>query len=182
MAKNDVSKYPYPEMPEFGEKLTDADKAAKAEVLRIRAESTRHAQRDVVAALTEAADDVTAKDIKATVAEALAYLAERAKGRKGTPGEGALRAPKSNVVADYFKGKNVGDKIDAADAFFDLDMDPARVLGSLKRFVSTVKDKDARVWVSYDKANRVYVVSGYGATKPHDFTAYDAEENAADIA
>lgn len=171
-----ISKYPYPE-------LTGTEsKEAKAEVLRIRAESTRNATRDIVGAVVNGDPMDALSEVRAKVAEALAYLADRAKGRKGVAGEGAARTPKSNVVADYFKDKEVGEKIDAADVFFDLDMDPARVLGSLKRFVSTVKNHDERVWVSYDKPNRCYVVAGHGADVPKGFTAYAVEANASDVA
>ena len=170
------SKYPYPNLPE------DASKEAKAEVLRVRAQSTRDAQRDVISAVVTMDESATLGTVRTAVAEALAYLAERANGRKGVAGEGVARAPKSNVVADYFKGKNVGDKVDASDVFFDLDMDPARVQSALKRFVSTVKNHDERVWISYDRASRSYVVAGYGATKPRDFSAYDVENDAADLA
>lgn len=175
MAKNDVtSKYVYPELT--GNETDEQ----KKEILRIRATSTREAQKDVIDAVKTMDDGVTLAEVRVNVADALAFLAERAKGRKGTAGEGVARAPKSNVVADYFKDKEVGDKIDAADVFFDLDMDPARVLSALKRFVSTVKDTNARVWVSYDKASRAYVVAGYGAEVPRGFTAYTVEVNAAE--
>ncbi len=179
-----MAKYLYPDMPEFKnpKALTNDEKEAKAEVLRVRAASSREASRDVIAALVNAGPDATIEGVKSDVAEALAYLAERAAGRKGTPGEGVARAPKSNVVADYFKDKKVGEKVDAADVFFDLDMDPARVLGSLKRFVSSVKDASQRVWVSYVKADRAYLVAGYGASKPAGFNAYDVEVNASDVA
>ena len=174
MAK--IELYPYPEL------TGNETKEAKAEVLRIRAESTRNATRAIVEAVTNGADATTIKELKVLVAEALAFLGDRATRRKGVAGEGVARAPKSNVVADYFNGKSIGEKISAGDVFLDLDMDPARVLGSLKRFVSTVKDPSERVWVSYDKAARSYVVAGYGATVPAGFTAYTVEVNAADVA
>lgn len=178
MAKTNVSvsasKYPYPELP------NDASKEAKAEVLRIRAESTRNATRDIVNAVVNGADSDTLSKIRGDVAEALMYLADRASNRKGIAGEGVTRAPKSNVVAEYFADKTAGDKINAGDVFMDLDMDPARVLGSLKRFVSTVKDTSKRVWVSYDKASRSYIIAGYGAEAPAGFTAYAVELNASE--
>lgn len=170
-----MAKYIFPELPE------DATKDAKKEILRVRAESTRTATRDVLTAVIEGADDDTLSELKAKVAEALAFLADRSRNRKGTAGEGIVRSTKSNVVADYFAEKKPGEHVDAADVFFDLDMDPARVLSSLKRFVSSVKDKDTRVWVSYSKADRAYIVAGRGENAPKGFTAYAAEVDASDI-
>jgi len=182
MAKTESIKYPYPDLP-----AETKDKAGKItpeaqEVLRVRAASGRAAMRDIVEAFANAKDDETVKDVRETVSEALAFVAARAEGRKAGSGDGAPRAPKANVVAEYFKDKSVGEKIDAADVFFDLDMDPARVLSSLGRFVSSVKDTSARVWVSYDKAIRSYVVAGRGESAPEGFTAYEVKANAADVA